>query len=100
MKTKTEATTDKPWKAVEESYAGVVRIMRGEHKGLLAYYDDDEDGKAICYLAGAPALYGSAPAAVLRRWLRAATTAEKKEYASWSENDVAEAHGKRYLRGG
>jgi hypothetical protein len=32
---------------------GVVRIVRGRHRGQLGYYDDDEDGYALVYL-GAP----------------------------------------------
>jgi hypothetical protein len=32
---------------------GLVRIVRGRHKGKLGYYDDDENGYALVYL-GAP----------------------------------------------
>jgi hypothetical protein len=29
---------------------GVVRIIRGRHKGTIGYYDDDEGGSAVVYL--------------------------------------------------
>ena len=58
---------------------GPVLILRGDHKGIVGYYDDDEGGRAVVYL-GEP--FSSDPVLLSRGTLRK-IDAKSTELEKW-----------------
>ena len=81
---------------------GVVRVLRGKHKGELVYYDNDSDagGRAIVYVRADPtqALLTGDWEFIPLRWLWPATPEECQLWERQTRNDVAHAKGERRLR--
>jgi hypothetical protein len=83
---------------VEQTAYGVVRVMKGRHKGRLGLYDDDASRNvAIVYLDNAPA-WSDGWECINRKWLKRATPTEGQQYAALSYNEVAVARGKKRRR--
>lgn len=71
---------------------GVVRVLRGRHKGKLGYYDNETDdgNRGIVYF-GTP--LGLDYVHVWLKWLRNATAAERRRFEAEHLNDLAYRRG-------